>query len=649
MGTAIILQRMVFGNANAESGSGVFFTRDPSTGENKIFGEFLTEAQGEELVGGAKTPVDIHCIDLQDPKNFRALQKCRRALERYFRDIQEVEFTIESGTLYFLQTRNAKLSPKAALRILTEFVQDRLISREEAVLRTDPNTLESFLHPTLDPSVPKRSLARGLAASPGAASGRVALDPAQAEAWVREFGDPVILVRSETSPEDFQGLAVSQGVLTSRGGMTSHAAVIARGMGKVCITGCGALKIDLLTRSIQFGNTRIQEGEILTLDGSTGEVFEGEVPVLRPALDDSFKTILSWANHFRRVQVLANADTVADIEMALELGATGIGLCRTEPFFLEKSRTHAFREMILAESEEGRERALQKIHSAYRDDVKKLLVTLGGRPIAFRLLDPPLGQFLPKSIEGLQKLAEDLGQNFERIRRRVQLLQEHNPMLGHRGSRLGFTYPEIYEFQARATLEGALEALQEDRKLTVALQFMFPLLMHEGEYSTLSGRIMRIVAAFREVLTPALSRRLKVELGPMIELPVAALRSDKLTEHADFTSFGTTDLAQTLFGISQEDASIFLKDYLDARVLLQDPFLSITDPGMLEILKLSVARIRSHSKKIPISACGEQTNDPASIRIFADLGFTHLSCSPRKVPLVQLVAAQAALTRSRTT
>src|SRR6476661_6982066 len=628
LGTAVNVVQMVFGNKGERSGTGVAFTRDPSTGESGLFGEFLADAQGEDVVAGIRTPEPIEAMQKQLPEAFGQLLATMRRLEEHYRDMQDIEFTVEDGRLYLLQTRSAKRTAAAALKAAVSMTEEELISREEAVARIDPAQLDQLLHPMIDPSAELEVAARGLNASPGAACGAIVLDADLAEQRGKA-GEDVILVRWETTPDDIHGLIQAAGILTAHGGMTSHAAVVARGMGKPCVAGCDALSIDLGARTITLGTQTLSEGDVLTIDGGTGAVIIGEVPLVAPEVNDDLETILGWGDEYRTLKVRANADTPEDAAKAREFGAQGIGLCRTEHMFMAEDRLPVVREMILAESEDGRRRALEKLLPMQQSDFEGIFEAMAGLPVTIRLLDPPLHEFLPPLEEATD----------EKMRERIRALQEANPMLGTRGCRLGLMWPEIYEMQVRAIVRAAL-AVKERTGDAPLVEIMHPLVGFGEELRRL--RAITIATADEE-------GELEYQVGTMIELPRACVRADEIAEHADFFSFGTNDLTQTALGFSRDDAEgKFLTYYLEDGVLEQNPFETIDIGGVGDLMRIAVERGRGVKPDLKLGICGEHGGEPKSVAFCHDLGLDYVSCSPYRVPVARLAAAQAALAASGT-
>ena len=648
-GTAVTVQAMVFGNMGDDCATGVAFTRNPSTGDAALYGEYLVNAQGEDVVAGIRTPRAVSdagravsgtegpSMERAMPEAFAALQAALGRLEGHYRDMQDVEFTVQQGTLWILQTRAGKRTAKAALKIAVDMAGAGLVSEAEALTRVDPLALEQLLHPTLDPDAPRRVLARGLPASPGAACGKVVFDADEAEDRAAR-GEGVILLRTETSPEDIHGMHAARGIVTSRGGMTSHAAVVARGMGRPCITGAGELRIDEAARECRAGGVVIAAGDVVTIDGTSGDLLEGAVPTIEPALSDDFTTLMGWADHARRLRIRANAETTEDAETALRFGAEGIGLCRTEHMFFDDERIVAVREMIVATDADGRRAALAKLLPAQRSDFAALFRLMAGLPVTIRLLDPPLHEFLPRSDAEIASVAQAAGVTFEALRARIAQLHEINPMLGHRGCRLGISYPEIYEMQARAIFEAAAEA---GGVRPVELEIMIPLVATRRELDILKDAIERV----HEAVEKETGAEIAYAIGTMIELPRAALRAGEIAESASFFSFGTNDLTQTTFGISRDDAASFVGDYERAGILPRDPFVTIDPDGVGELVRIAAERGRETRADLKLGICGEHGGDPDSIAFFEDVGLDYVSCSPYRVPVARLAAAQAAIAR----
>ncbi len=622
LGTAVNVVQMVFGNRGDTSGTGVCFTRDPSTGESGLYGEYLANAQGEDVVAGIRTPEPIERMRESMPQAYEQLLDTVRRLEEHYRDMQDIEFTVEEGRLYLLQTRSAKRTAAAALKAAVDMVDEDLISREEAVARIDPGQLDQLLHPMIDPAAGVEVVARGLNASPGAASGPIVLDADSAEERGKA-GESVILVRWETTPDDIHGLLEAAGVLTAHGGMTSHAAVVARGMGKPCVAGCDALTIDLDARTITLAGQTLREGDVITIDGGDGAVIVGPVDLVAPQINEDFETVLGWADQLRRLLVRANADTPEDAAKAREFGAQGIGLCRTEHMFMSEERLPVVREMILAEGEDGRRSALERLLPIQQSDFEGIFEAMAGLPVTIRLLDPPLHEFLPP----LEQATDD------RMRARIRTLQEANPMLGARGCRLGLQYPEIYEMQVRAIVRAAL-AVEERTGETPLVEIMHPLVGFAEELKRL--RAMTLAAAADE-------GEFDFQVGTMIELPRACIRADEIAQHADFFSFGTNDLTQTALGFSRDDAEgKFLTFYLQDGILERNPFETLDQSGVGDLMRIAVDRARA-VKDLKLGICGEHGGEPASVAFCHRLGLDYVSCSPYRVPLARLAAAQAAL------
>jgi len=652
-GTAVNVQAMVFGNMGEDCATGVAFTRNPSTGANEFYGEYLVNAQGEDVVAGIRTPQHLTiagklanksrlpAMEEVMPAVFAELMQVRRALEAHYRDMQDIEFTVQQGRLYMLQTRTGKRTAPAALKIAVEMAGEGLIPKEEAVGRIDPTALDQLLHPTLDPKAQKTVLARGLPASPGAASGSVVFSADEAEALAAK-GAAVILVRLETSPEDIHGMHAAKGIVTARGGMTSHAAVVARGMGRPCVAGAGDLRIDAKAGTFSVAGQVVKAGDVITINGSTGEVMLGEVPTIQPELSGDFATLMGWADAIRRLGVRANADTPEDARTARRFGAEGIGLCRTEHMFFDDERITAVREMIMADDAEGRRKALAKILPMQRGDFVEIFRIMKGLPVTIRLLDPPLHEFLPKTEAELEQIAKATGKPISAIRQSASALHETNPMLGHRGCRLAITAPEIYEMQARAIFEAAAAVIKETGE-RVEPEIMIPLIATRKELDILKTMIDRIGA---EVVR-ATGVGVPYMVGTMIELPRAVLRAGEIAETAEFFSFGTNDLTQTCFGLSRDDAGTFLGAYQQQGILEHDPFVSIDREGVGELMRIGSERGRKTRPGLKLGICGEHGGDPASIRFCHEIGLDYVSCSPYRVPIARLAAAQAALVKER--
>ena len=648
-GTAVNVQAMVFGNLGETSATGVAFTRNPSTGAKELYGEFLINAQGEDVVAGIRTPQDISeaariaagsdrpSLERVMPEAYAEFIRICALLEKHYRDIQDVEFTIERGKLWMLQTRNGKRTAKAALRIAVELAAEGVLTQEEAIGRIEPSSLDQLLHPTIDPKAERRVIASGLPASPGAASGEIVLDSEEAEA-AKADGRKVILVRIETSPEDIHGMHAAEGILTTRGGMTSHAAVVARGMGKPCVSGAGLLRVDYAKGTVTAGGVTLKRGDRITIDGSTGQVILGEVNMLEPELSGEFGTLMGWADGVRRMKVRTNAETPLDAKTARHFGAEGIGLCRTEHMFFEGERIVAVREMILADDTQGRRAALAKLLPMQRQDFVELFTIMHGLPVTIRLLDPPLHEFLPHSDAELAEVAAAMGADPDRLRARALDLHEFNPMLGFRGCRLAVAYPEIAEMQARAIFEAAVEAARVSGK-AVTPEIMVPLVMTKAELDHVKARIV----AMAKAVEAETGTMLHYQIGTMIELPRAALRAGEIAESAEFFSFGTNDLTQTTLGISRDDAASFLGIYTAGGILPSDPFVTLDQEGVGELVMMAAERGRKTRPDLKLGICGEHGGDPASIAFCERAGLDYVSCSPYRVPIARLAAAQAAI------
>jgi len=648
-GTAVNVQAMVFGNMGDTSATGVAFTRDPATGEKAYYGEYLVNAQGEDVVAGIRTPqyltrtareaagATAPSMEEAMPDAYGELARVFELLEQHYADMQDIEFTVQQGKLWMLQTRNGKRTAKAALKMAVDMVGEGLIDEKTAVLRVDPMALDQLLHPTLDPDAERDILAKGLPASPGAASGKIVLDADTAEQWAGR-GDKVILVRVETSPEDIHGMHAAQGVLTARGGMTSHAAVVARGMGRPCVSGASAVSIDIKSRSLRIGNRELKEGDLITLDGATGEVMAGEVRTIEPELAGDFGTLMEWADKHRRMGVRTNAETPNDCRTARQFGAEGIGLCRTEHMFFDDQRITAVREMILAENEAGRRKALARLLPEQRSDFVEIFTTMAGLPCTIRLLDPPLHEFLPNEDAEFAELADVTGFGVDHLKRRANELHEFNPMLGHRGCRLGITYPEIYEMQARAIFEAACEVAEKSGEAVVP-EVMIPLVGTKRELEILR----KLVDETAKTVFGEKGRTLDYMVGTMIELPRAALMAGEIAEEARFFSFGTNDLTQTTLGVSRDDSARFLAVYVEKGIYQRDPFVSLDVEGVGQLVNLAAERGRVTRPDIKLGICGEHGGDPASIAFCEKVGLDYVSASPFRVPIARLAAAQAAL------
>jgi pyruvate,orthophosphate dikinase len=648
-GTAVNVQAMVFGNLGDDSATGVAFTRNPSTGEKKLYGEFLINAQGEDVVAGIRTPQEISeearkeagsdkpSLESAMPAAFAELGRIYGALEKHYRDMQDLEFTIEKGKLWMLQTRSGKRTAKAALRIAVELASEGLVTKEEAITRIDPASLDQLLHPTIDPKAERKILANGLPASPGAASGEIVFTSEDAEN-LKAQGKKVILVRVETSPEDIHGMHAAEGILTTRGGMTSHAAVVARGMGKPCVSGAGTIRVDYAKKTLTSGPTTLKAGDVITVDGSTGQVLVGRVPMIEPELSGEFATLMGWADKVRKLGVRANADTPADARTALKYGAEGIGLCRTEHMFFDEDRIRAVRDMILADEEKARRAALAKILPMQRGDFIELFEIMKGLPVTIRLLDPPLHEFLPHGEEEIAEVAKAMGADPQKLANRARELAEFNPMLGFRGCRIAIAYPEIAEMQARAIFEAAVEAGKRTGAPVVP-EVMVPLIATRAEFDIVKARI----DAMAQAVMKETGSKVEYQVGTMIELPRAVLMAKEIAEAAEFFSFGTNDLTQTTFGISRDDASSFLGFYTQRGILACDPFVSIDREGVGELVKMGVERGRAARPDLKVGICGEHGGDPASVAFCHEINLDYVSCSPFRAPIARLAAAQAAL------
>ncbi|MDI6871831.1 MAG: pyruvate, phosphate dikinase [Bacillota bacterium] len=638
-GTAVNVQAMVFGNMGETSGTGVAFTRDARTGEKRFFGEYLMNAQGEDVVAGIRTPNPVSQLEQTNPEAYRQLTEIYQKLERHYKDMMDIEFTIQEGKLYMLQCRVGKRTAMAAVKMAVDMVKEGLIDKKTAVLRVTPKQIDELLHPIIDPQVKVKPIAKGLPASPGAAVGKIVFHASDAERWVAKGEKKVILVRTETSPEDVGGMHVAQGILTARGGMTSHAAVVARGMGKCCVAGCEAIRVNEEERYFTVGDVTVREGDWLTLNGTTGEVILGEVPLVEPALSGDFATILDWAEEFRPAhpRVRANADTPVDARVAREFGAEGIGLCRTEHMFFAEDRIRAVREMILADNAEERKKPLARIMPMQKGDFKEIFREMKDLPVTIRLLDPPLHEFLPHEEDQQRALAQEMGKSYEEVRQKVRALQELNPMLGHRGCRLGITFPEIYDMQVQAIFEAACELAKEG--LSVFPEVMIPLVGTVEELRILKENAVRVA----EEVMRRYGVRVHYSVGTMIEVPRASLVADKIAQQAEFFSFGTNDLTQMTFGYSRDDAGKFLPVYIEQGILEKDPFQSIDQEGVGQLVQMGVERGRSTNPGLKCGVCGEHGGDPASIFFFHRVGLDYVSCSPYRVPVARMATAHAEL------
>ena len=642
-GTAVNVQEMVFGNKGETSGTGVVFSRDPATGENKIYGEYLMNAQGEDVVAGIRTPLPISKLEEQNPTIYKQFTDIVHTLENHYKDMQDMEITIEEGKLYFLQTRNGKRTAQSALKIAVDLVEEGMLTKEQAILKVEPNQLDSLLHPTfhtedLNKAVP---IAKGLPASPGAACGKIAFTAEEAKER-HEKGESVVLVRLETSPEDIEGMIAAKGILTVRGGMTSHAAVVARGMGTCCVAGCGALRVDEDAKTVEVDGKVYTADDYISIDGSTGNVYGEAVKTVTPEISGYFATFMAWADEIRKLKVRTNADSPRDTKQAVEFGAEGIGLCRTENMFFAEDRIMAVREMIVAKSEEQRRKALDKLLPMQREDFVGIYEALEGMPATIRFLDPPLHEFLPHNDEDIHTLANDLDITFEELKATVNELHEFNPMMGHRGCRLAVSYPEIAEMQTRAVIEAAIE-VKNSKGYDIVPEIMIPLV---GEIKELKY-VKDVVVNTAEAVMEEKGVKLDYKIGTMIEIPRAALTADEIAKEADFFSFGTNDLTQMTFGFSRDDAAKFLGSYYDKKIYEQDPFAKIDQTGVGALVKIAVEKGRSVKSDLKIGICGEHGGDPSSVEFCHNIGLDYVSCSPFRVPLARLAAAQAQVRNKR--
>ena len=640
LGTAVTAQAMVFGNMGETSGTGVCFSRDPSTGEKVFYGEYLINAQGEDVVAGIRTPKPLNILKKDMPKIYGELVAIKDRLEKHYRDMQDMEFTVQEGKLYFLQTRSGKRTAAAAVKIACDFVREKMISESEAIMRVQPKQLDQLLHPTFDPKVKKRKIAKGLPASPGAASGEVVFTAEHAEELAKK-GTKVILVREETSPEDIAGMNAAQGILTARGGMTSHAAVVARGMGKCCVAGVSELQINYEKKLFKVDDLEVKEGEWISMDGSLGEVYLGQVKTVEPELSSDFDRLMNWADKQRKIKVRTNADTPNDAQVARKFGAEGIGLCRTEHMFFEADRIIAMREMILADTTEDREKALLKLLPIQRKDFEGIFSAMNDLPVTVRLLDPPLHEFLPHEEESQQEMANVMGVSLEKIKHKVHILNEFNPMLGHRGCRLGITFPEIYEMQVRGIIEAAINVKRKGIK--VFPEIMIPLVGTLKEFTFLKEKSLKVI----ERVFEEKKDKVQYSIGTMIEVPRAALTADKIAEEAEFFSYETNDLTQMTYGFSRDDAATFLEAYLSLEIIEKDPFQSIDIEGVGQLMKMGIEKGRKTRPNLKVGICGEQGGDPDSVNFCVLVGMNYVSCSPYRVPIARLAAAQAFLKQKK--
>jgi pyruvate, orthophosphate dikinase len=647
-GTAVNVQSMVFGNMGKDCATGVVFTRNPSDGINEIYGEYLINAQGEDVVAGTRTPqyitkkarqqakVKASSMEEVMPKVYQQLYKILKKLEKHYKDMQDVEFTVENKKLWMLQTRSGKRTAKSAVKIAVDMVKEKLISKKEAVLRIDPNSLDTLLHPTLDEQSSINVIANGLPASPGAASGKVVFTSEEAERLNGMMQD-TILVRVETSPEDIQGMHAAKGILTARGGMTSHAAVVARGMGRPCVSGSSEIDINYESKTFKTSSIEIKEGEIITIDGSTGRIILGSVATVKPEISGNFSKLMLWADDFRKLNIRTNAETPKDTKTAKDFGAEGIGLCRTEHMFFDEERILSVREMILSKTKEDRAKALDKLLPHQRKDFIEIFKIMSDLPVTVRLLDPPLHEFLPRTDKEINEVANVVSLPIKEVESRIEELHEQNPMLGHRGCRLGISFPEIYEMQCRAIFEALVE-LKKKKIKSAFPEIMIPLVSTETEIKIMKDLVINVASEVQK------QHKIKIKfmVGTMIELPRAAIKAKEIAKHAEFFSFGTNDLTQTTFGISRDDSGKFLNDYLDNKIFLIDPFVSIDD-GVADLVKIAVEKGKSQNKKLKLGICGEHGGDPKSIQFCSEVGLNYVSCSPYRVPIARLAAAQAEL------
>ena len=639
-GTAVNVQMMAFGNMGDDCGTGVAFTRDPATGEKGLFGEFLTNAQGEDVVAGVRTPMQITEMERKFPEAFIEFKNVCKTLEKHYRDMQDMEFTVEHGKLYMLQTRNGKRTAQAALKIACDLVDEGMRTEEEAVAMIDPRNLDTLLHPQFDQKVLKRAtaLGKGIGASPGAACGKVVFSAEDAVEWAKR-GEKVVLVRLETSPEDITGMKSAQGILTVRGGMTSHAAVVARGMGTCCVSGCGDIAMDEENKKFTLASKTFHEGDAISLDGTTGNIYEGIIPTVDATITGEFEKIMNWADKYRTMKVRTNADTPADAKKAVELGAEGIGLCRTEHMFFDENRIAAFREMICADTVEERETALNKILPYQQGDFEALYEALEGNPVTIRFLDPPLHEFVPTEEEDIKKLADAQGKTVEQIKNIIASLHEFNPMMGHRGCRLAVTYPEIAKMQTKAVIRAAIKVKKNHPDWNIKPEIMIPLV---GEVKELKY-VKKFVVEAADAEIAASGIELEYEVGTMIEIPRAALTADEIAKEADFFCFGTNDLTQMTFGFSRDDAGKFLDAYYDAKIYENDPFAKLDQKGVGKLMEMAIALGKEANPNLHIGICGEHGGDPSSVEFCNELGLNYVSCSPFRVPIAKLSAAQAAI------
>ena len=640
LGTAVNVQAMVFGNMGADSATGVAFTRNPATGEKKLFGEFLTNAQGEDVVAGIRTPMPISEMSEKFPEAFAQFEKVCKILEDHYHDMQDMEFTVENGKLYMLQTRNGKRTPAAALKIACDLVDEGMIDEKQAVAMIDPRTLDTLLHPQFDGEVLKKTpvIGSALAASPGAACGKVVFSAEDAKAWA-ERGEKVVLVRLETSPEDIEGMKAAQGILTVRGGMTSHAAVVARGMGKCCVSGCGAIKMDEENKQFELSGKTFHEGDWLSIDGSTGKIYDGAIPTVDASIGGEFGRVMGWADQYRRLKVRTNADTPHDAAQARKFGAEGIGLCRTEHMFFDADRIPAIRRMICSDTVEQREAALAVLEPMQQSDFEGIYEAMEGLPVTIRFLDPPLHEFVPTEEADIELLAKDMGKSVAEIKAIIAGLHEFNPMMGHRGCRLAVTYPEIAAMQTRAVIKAALNVQAKHPEWTMVPEIMIPLV---GEVKELAY-VKKVVVETADAIIKEAGSNMKYLVGTMIEIPRAALTADEIAKQADFFSFGTNDLTQMTFGFSRDDAGKFLDAYYDKKIYENDPFAKLDQTGVGKLVDMACKMGRATNPELHLGVCGEHGGDPSSVEFFHRTGLDYVSCSPFRVPIARLAAAQAAI------
>lgn len=631
---------MVFGNLNNDSGTGVAFTRDPATGEKKLMGEFLINAQGEDVVAGVRTPMPITKMEKEFPEAYKEFVKVCDTLEKHYRDMQDMEFTVENKKLYMLQCRNGKRTAKAALKIACDLVDEGMISKEEAILMIDPRNLDTLLHPQFDAKILKAAtpIGKGLGASPGAACGKIVFNASDAVSW-KKAGEKVILVRLETSPEDIEGMKEAEGVLTVRGGMTSHAAVVARGMGECCVSGCGDIIMDEENKTFKLKGKEYHEGDFISLDGTTGNIYDGIIKTVDATIEGEFGRIMGWADEFRTMKVRTNADTPRDAKKAKELGAEGIGLCRTEHMFFDKERIASFREMICSDTTEEREEALAKILPYQQKDFEELFEAMEGKPVTIRFLDPPLHEFVPKEENEIQKLALTKGKEYHEIKARINALKEFNPMMGHRGCRLSVTFPEIAVMQTKAIIRAALKVQKKHKDWKIKPEIMIPLICEVKEFKF----VKNIVTTTAEEEMKKAGMEIEYEVGTMIEIPRAALTADEIAKEADFFCFGTNDLTQMTFGFSRDDSEKFLDSYYEDNILEADPFIKLDKKGVGKLMNMAVQLGRPENKDLHVGICGEHGGDPASVYFCNSIGLDYVSCSPFRIPVARLAAAKAAI------